>query len=101
MRSRSMRRTKPVKDVEESHNPGGPVMRSSAFVLLTTVSRFSVFLAGSASGFAGAAPVPKHLMKEPENTEQSKLQGKWKLESLRLGEMALPAGAAGNVELTF
>jgi uncharacterized protein (TIGR03067 family) len=33
---------------------------------------------------AGAAPVPKHLMKEPES-EKAKLQGKWRVESLRVG----------------
>src|SRR5262249_35666455 len=60
----------------------GDAMRSAAFLLLATVSGVVVFLAGSAGI---AAPVPKHLMKAAENTEQSKLQGKWKLESTKTG----------------
>src|SRR5205809_4073977 len=76
----------------------GDAMRSAAFLLLATLTGFAVFRTGPA---AALAPVPKHLMKEAENTEQAKFQGKWKLESLTFGNMALPAGAAGGIELTL
>lgn len=48
----------------------------------------------SSSGFGTAAPVPKHLMgKEAESGDKTKLQGKWKLESMKMGgKDALPAG---------
>jgi hypothetical protein len=36
-----------------------------------------------------AAPVPKHLMKEAENTEEAKIQGQWKLESAVFCKMPL------------
>jgi uncharacterized protein (TIGR03067 family) len=36
---------------------------------------------------ASAAPVPKHLMKEAEDTEEAKIQGRWKLEAIGIGGM--------------
>ncbi len=36
------------------------------------------------AGPATAAPVPKHLMKEPES-DKAKLQGKWKVQSIQMG----------------
>jgi uncharacterized protein (TIGR03067 family) len=66
-------------------------MRSAAFLLL---------VAAVSAATGTAAPVPKHLMKEGDNTEQSKLQGKWKLESIQLGEMNL-GGAAIGIEGYF
>jgi uncharacterized protein (TIGR03067 family) len=53
-------------------------MRFAAFLVLTVVSGLVLTFAGS---MGVAAPVPKHLMKEGDNPEQLKLQGKWKLES--------------------
>jgi hypothetical protein len=38
---------------------------------------------------ASAAPVPKHLMKEAENTEEAKIQGQWKLESFVIDKVPL------------
>jgi uncharacterized protein (TIGR03067 family) len=54
-------------------------MRFAPFLVLAVVSGLVLTFAGS-SGVA--APVPKHLMKEAENTDQAKLQGKWKVESV-------------------
>lgn len=72
-------------------------MRTAAFLLCVGVA--------AVVGFSGtpmsAAPVPKHLMKEAENTEQSKLQGTWKLESVSLGNMPLQAGGQNALEMTL
>jgi uncharacterized protein (TIGR03067 family) len=65
-------------------------MRTAAFLLLACTA---------SAGTAGAAPVPKHLVKEAENTEQSKLQGKWKLESIEIGGMNL--GLPETIDGTF
>jgi uncharacterized protein (TIGR03067 family) len=67
-------------------------MRFAVFLVLAVLSGFVLTFAGS---LGVAAPVPKHLMKEAENTDQAKLQGKWKLESIALGGMPLPNNAAG------
>jgi len=61
-------------------------MRTTTSLLLFAAS---VALAASLGGTAVAAPVPKHLMKPIENTESDRLQWKWKLESLTIGNMAL------------
>jgi uncharacterized protein (TIGR03067 family) len=47
-----------------------------------------------------AAPVPKHLMKEAEG-EKAKLQGKWKVEAMRLGGKDLAAGANFDMTIEF
>ena len=74
-------------------------MRPTAFVLLVALTAFAVGQAPVV--LAGTAPVPKHLMKEPENDDKAKLQGKWKLESLQLGKMPLPVGSDGGLEVTL
>jgi uncharacterized protein (TIGR03067 family) len=56
-------------------------MRPLAFLILFS----SVAIIEVTQITANAAPVPKHLMKEPENNELVKLQGEWKLESLKVG----------------
>ena len=48
---------------------------------------FAALMASAGSPVA-AAPVPKHLMKEPES-DQGKFQGKWKLQGLKMGGMDL------------
>jgi uncharacterized protein (TIGR03067 family) len=47
---------------------------------------------------AVAAPVPKHLLKE-SNTEQSRLQGRWKLESVQYGGNTV--GGTQGIEMTI
>lgn len=47
---------------------------------------------------AGAAPVPKHLMKAPDNTEETQLQGRWKLENLAVGG-GIPQGGIGGPQM--
>jgi uncharacterized protein (TIGR03067 family) len=64
-------------------------MRSAAFLLL----------ASAVSAGTAAAPVPKHLMKEAENTEQAPIQGKWQLESVTVGGQVRMPGA--NPEISF
>jgi uncharacterized protein (TIGR03067 family) len=53
-------------------------MRAAELVLSGLVAALAV-----AVGESPAAPVPKHLMKP--GSDKDKLQGKWKLESLRMG----------------
>ncbi|MCI0703084.1 MAG: hypothetical protein L0241_18560 [Planctomycetia bacterium] len=67
-------------------------MRTFAF-LLAVVLMASV-------GPVGAAPVPKHLMKEP-GSDKGKLQGKWKLQSLRLGGMDVGGDLAGGIDMVL
>ena len=73
-------------------------MRTRAFLLLAALSGSVVVLAGTP---APGAPVPKHLMKDGDNTEQGKLQGKWKLMSLRLGGMEIGGDIAAGIEMTM
>ncbi|MCI0703085.1 MAG: hypothetical protein L0241_18565 [Planctomycetia bacterium] len=47
-----------------------------------------------------AAPVPKHLMKELEG-DQKKLQGKWKLQSLRMGDVELGGDLRNTIEMAM
>lgn len=49
---------------------------------------------------ATAAPVPKHLMKEAE-AEKNKLQGKWKVEAMRLDGKDVAGGLGANFEMTI
>ncbi len=63
------------------------------------VLAFAAALVASA-GPAAAAPVPKHLMKEPEG-DQGKLQGKWKLQSLRMGGMDVGGDLAKSIDLVM
>lgn len=49
---------------------------------------------------AAPAPVPKHLQKTPEN-EKAKLQGKWKVEAMRLGGKDIADGLGANFEMTI
>jgi uncharacterized protein (TIGR03067 family) len=65
------------------------------FLVLAVLSGFVLTITGS---MGVAAPVPKHLMKETENTDQARLQGTWKLESLSIGGMP---PAAYNFETTY
>jgi uncharacterized protein (TIGR03067 family) len=53
------------------------------------------------SGSAGlaAAPVPKHLMKEGDTTEQGKLQGVWKFTSVRLGGTEVSVEKTGGSDM--
>ena len=54
----------------------------------------------SSFGGATAAPVPKHLAKEAEGGDKAKLQGKWKLESMKMGDKnGLPDGI--TLEMTL
>src|SRR5437763_62584 len=71
-------------------------MRTFALVLFAAVA----VIVSSVGKPAAAAPVPKHLMKEPE-TDKAKLQGKWKLQSLKLGEMELGPDLIGTLEMVF
>jgi uncharacterized protein (TIGR03067 family) len=76
-------------------------MRTTVFLTLAVLSGFVIPYACSAGV---AAPVPKHLMKEAENTEQSKLQGKWKLESTGIGGLPVrgnPNGPNGGLDITL
>lgn len=68
---------------------------SAAFVLFGIVVAF----VSTVSQRGVAAPVPKHLMKEPE-TDKAKLQGKWKVQSLLMGGKDLFVGP-GQVGLAF
>ena len=71
-------------------------MRTAVLVL------FGVVAAVVCSGGAGAAaPVPKHLMgKVVENGDKAKLQGKWKLESMKVGgKDALPAAVGIHIDI--
>src|SRR6516225_604795 len=73
-------------------------MRCVAFLVLAVLAGFVLTFAGS---LGVAAPVPKHLMKEAENTEQAKLQGKWQGESVSVGDLLLagPGKAAWGMTL--
>jgi len=71
-------------------------MRTAALLFLIAAA---VLLLGNSGSPASAAPVPKHLMKEPENTELAKLQGKWKFESLRIGGRSVPRGPGLTLEI--
>jgi uncharacterized protein (TIGR03067 family) len=76
-------------------------MRFTAFLMLAVLSGFALMFAGS---MGVAAPVPKHLMKEAENPDQAKLQGKWKLESVGIGGMPVPGnpnGPNGGLDITL
>jgi uncharacterized protein (TIGR03067 family) len=50
---------------------------------------------------AGAAPVPKHLMKAPDNSEEAQLQGQWKLEALDVGKMPLQGVGPQQMQITL
>ena len=50
---------------------------------------------------AGAAPVPKHLMKEAENPDLAALQGKWTITGIALDGTELPADLIAGLNLTF
>jgi uncharacterized protein (TIGR03067 family) len=63
-------------------------MRTAACFLLTASA-------------ALAAPVPKHLMKDGDNGDLAKLQGKWKLVSLQFGETELRGGVAADLNMVF
>jgi uncharacterized protein (TIGR03067 family) len=56
--------------------------------------------AGLIAGAAAAAPVPKHLMKPKDDSEQGKLQGKWRLTAIKIGGMELGGGVAAGISLT-
>jgi uncharacterized protein (TIGR03067 family) len=60
-----------------------------------------VLLLGLTANAAAAAPVPKHLQKGGDNTEQGKLQGVWKLKSLRVAGMDLGTDQAGGISMTI
>jgi uncharacterized protein (TIGR03067 family) len=68
-------------------------------------TRVLVLLAGlvavAAWGPASASPIPKHLMKDAGNADQAKLQGKWKLKSIRFQGMDLGGEAAAGIQMTL
>jgi hypothetical protein len=68
----------------------------------TTLALFGLSAAVvlSLGATTGAAPVPKHLMKEPEG-DKAKLQGKWKVESIRMGDQDLGGLLGGNFEMVI
>ncbi len=51
----------------------------------------------SAPGVGTAAPVPKHLLKEPQS-DRARLQGKWKVEALKVDGKVRQNPAAMTVE---
>jgi uncharacterized protein (TIGR03067 family) len=73
-------------------------MRTCAFLLLASLSGSAIVLTGTP---APGAPVPKHLMKDGDNTEQGKLQGKWRLTSIRLGGTEIGGNVAAGIEMTM
>ena len=73
-------------------------MRTCAFLLLATLSGSAVVFTGTP---APGAPVPKHLMKEGDNTDQGKLQGVWKLTSIRIGGTEIGGDIATGVDMTM
>jgi uncharacterized protein (TIGR03067 family) len=69
-------------------------------VALTLFVLGAAVVSSSGPGVA-AAPVPKHLMKEPEG-EQAKFEGKWKVVSIRAAGEELVTGAATlDIEMEF
>ncbi len=62
-------------------------------VLFTLVVAF-----GSMSS---AAPVPKHLLKTPENPDLTAMQGKWKLTDVAFGGQSRGADFATQLELSL
>jgi len=71
-------------------------MRATALALFAATAGLFVSLGAP----AGAAPVPKHLVKEADSSEQGKLQGRWKLESISLANMPVPVGGK-ELEMTL
>ena len=74
-------------------------MRFTALVLFAGVLA-GFALVGAGGPRATAAPVPKHLRKAPEG-DRAKLQGKWKVESMRLDGKdsgGLPGGMEMMIE---
>jgi uncharacterized protein (TIGR03067 family) len=67
-------------------------MRTAALVLFG--------IAVGATPQAAGAPVPKHLMKEAEG-EKAKLQGKWKVEAMRMGGKDIPGLGGQNFDMTI
>jgi uncharacterized protein (TIGR03067 family) len=63
------------------------MIRGAALVLFG----LAVGFVSSGGSWVAAAPVPKHLMKEPENPDLAALQGKWILTGVALDGTALPA----------
>ena len=73
-------------------------MRTAALGLFGVV----IALVGSAGGLpVAAAPVPKHLMKEPENPDLALLQGKWKLTRIAFGGMDLTGEVLDQVDMSL
>jgi uncharacterized protein (TIGR03067 family) len=70
-------------------------MRVAAFALFAGVASLVV-----SGGPAVAAPVPKHLMKEAEG-DLVKLQGKWKIQSLKMGEMDLGGDVIKSLDMVL
>jgi uncharacterized protein (TIGR03067 family) len=61
----------------------------------------AVCLVSSVGERVGAAPVPKHLMKEPENPDLDALQGEWLLAGVVHDGTVLPAGTVREIQLTL
>jgi uncharacterized protein (TIGR03067 family) len=73
------------------------VTRFAALIVFGIVAA----VVSSAGGIAGAAPVPKHLMKEAENPDLAALQGKWVLTGLALDGTPLTADTLAQIEMSF
>jgi len=79
-----------------TQQPKQPAMRTAVVLVLCFVAAVLVGVPAS------AAPVPKHLMKEAENTEEAKIQGRWKLESLGVGGIQPQGGGVQQqMEMTL
>jgi uncharacterized protein (TIGR03067 family) len=61
---------------------------------------FATVFVVSIGSLTGAAPVPKHLMKEPES-DKAKLQGKWKVESLTMGGKDVLGALGQNFDIVI
>jgi uncharacterized protein (TIGR03067 family) len=72
-------------------------MRTAALDLFGVV----IALVGFAGGPVAAAPVPKHLMKEPENPDLAALQGKWKLTRIGFGGMDLTGDVLDQIDMSL
>ena len=68
------------------------------FVALALFGVAAALAAAFGSVGHAAAPVPKHLMKEPES-DKAKLRGPWKVESMRMGNQELLNLIGQNFEM--
>lgn len=71
-------------------------MRNMILILSSVAAAFMT----TAGAPIVAAPVPKHLMKEPENPDFAALQGKWTLTNLSFAGMQLQGDTLAQIEMT-